>query len=328
MMFPWLSRIATRYERFQFHSLECELITSQPTTVAGRVYMAIDYDYADAPATSAVGMMSNRTAVEGPLWSNLRLRADPKELHPDMPWKYCNAVSRGNYVEPRTAFSGYLMVAASGVNFDPSPNVDLWVTYDVTLRIPVVEANEEGSVTGNTRVGNFPEIIGASLTGHVPLLNTAANALVPMLQCGAGGVPEMVYADAQMPRCFDLSRAVSAGLDNVSFTTVAKKTGVTPASLLSSLGGVRPVFPAYTAEGYFIGTWNTSDDGLFSAVGDPVETSQSNWATAGGDLRLLATTSLSKIVQAWPSARYLVPLWKSGFSIGDVVQGSRMKWEL
>lgn len=46
-LFPWLSQLAWSYERYSIISLNVEFIPSCPTTTAGLVYLAFDYDPAD-----------------------------------------------------------------------------------------------------------------------------------------------------------------------------------------------------------------------------------------------------------------------------------------
>jgi len=46
-MFPWLSRVAQNYESYRFKSLKFEFITTAPTTIAGSITMAVDYDPTD-----------------------------------------------------------------------------------------------------------------------------------------------------------------------------------------------------------------------------------------------------------------------------------------
>lgn len=328
MLFPWLSQIATRYERYQFHSLSVELISSSPTSLGGRVYLAIDYDYNDAPATSAQTMMSNRSCVEGPVWSNLTLRADPKELHPDMPFKYCNAITKGNFVEPRTAYAGFLMIAAAGIPFGETPVVDLWVTYDVTLRLPVLETYESGTAEGAHELGVFPEILGATGSFHMPNVSPSASSLVPVVVPGSQGVPAMTIDGVALSRAVDLSRAAMTGLSKALFETTITKSGVKPVDLYTTLTGLKPQFTLYGEDGRRLGDWTDEGDLAFSTVGDPADAAPANWQTNGGGIRVAATLGLSKILSTFPLAKYLAPLWRSGFAVTGIDRSSRMQWEL
>lgn len=326
IMFPWLSRIASRFERYQFHALRVDLVSSSPTTVGGRVYMAIDYDYNDAPATTAQQLMSNRTSAEGPVWAGLTLTADPKELHPDMPFKYCNAITKGNFVEPRTAYAGYLMIGSAGLFC--SAVVDLWITYDVTLRVPVFESSELGQCTGSVETGNFPELLGTTAAYHSPSLSVPANALVAQVVPGSAGVPPISHDGVSLPRVLDISRAASAGLNNLVIQTSCSKIGVTPSALMASMNGLRPSWQLFDSAGSHIGGGSYTPDYGYSTAGDPGDALDNNWSLAGGSFRVSSTLSLANMVKTFPSARYLAALWKGAAAIAGVTRSSGMKWEL
>lgn len=56
--FPWLSSIASLYDKYKFHKLKFSYINNAPTNVAGNVSLAVDFDTLDTtPATSVA--MSN-----------------------------------------------------------------------------------------------------------------------------------------------------------------------------------------------------------------------------------------------------------------------------
>jgi hypothetical protein len=56
--FPWLSSIAKLYDKYKFHKLRFSYINNAPTSVAGNVSLAVDFDTLDtSPATSIA--MSN-----------------------------------------------------------------------------------------------------------------------------------------------------------------------------------------------------------------------------------------------------------------------------
>lgn len=56
--FPWLSSIASLYDKYKFHKLKFSYINNAPTNVAGNVSLAVDFDTLDtSPATSVA--MSN-----------------------------------------------------------------------------------------------------------------------------------------------------------------------------------------------------------------------------------------------------------------------------
>lgn len=181
-LFPWLSLIAPSFERFRFTNLSFRFVPSSPTTTAGRFYAAIDYDYDDNVAGSKAQLMTNTSAVEVPVWMEAKLPAITAQLHRDQPFKYVSTNVKSNFVEPRTAYCGYLMCA-----FDtPTANLlyDLWVDYTIEFQLPVGDvpvnlvtapvvqpvANVASVGTGATKYG---------LASIVPVVNAALKVVAP-----------------------------------------------------------------------------------------------------------------------------------------------------
>lgn len=77
-LFPWLSTVASLYEEYQFVELRFALESDQPSTNAGSVMMAIDYDSLDAPPATKMQMMTYQNAVKGQPWTSFKLDALPR----------------------------------------------------------------------------------------------------------------------------------------------------------------------------------------------------------------------------------------------------------
>jgi len=67
-LFPWLSSIAPNYESYNFETLEFSYVTVAPVTTPGGITMAVDFDPADAPATSTFALESYKGAVSFPAY--------------------------------------------------------------------------------------------------------------------------------------------------------------------------------------------------------------------------------------------------------------------
>lgn len=52
LSFPWLSGLAPAFEMYEIRSLSFEYVSRCPTTTAGLIYMAVDYDAADSPVVT------------------------------------------------------------------------------------------------------------------------------------------------------------------------------------------------------------------------------------------------------------------------------------
>lgn len=85
-LFPWLSRIARNYEKFQFDHLRFEYRPSCPTTTSGVYTMCIDYDAEDVHEnlTDALeirsSFMSHPDSVQGSIWSPCSLTVPTNRL--------------------------------------------------------------------------------------------------------------------------------------------------------------------------------------------------------------------------------------------------------
>jgi hypothetical protein len=268
---------------------------------SGRFYCAIDYDYDDAPATSKQALMSNLTTQEAPIWEAVTLVADPRQLHPDMPYKYVSSSARNNFIEPRTAFSGYLMLA-----FDTTQKgqlFDIEVSYDVLLQVPVYEPN---GLTDGEPYGVIPDLetgtvkVGEHYYTPVAPVGVKASAGIPLRTPGALGVPRLLLPEtsANATAAIDLAHLAGSTITAVHECTQAN---MAPMELLTE---IRPTVLA--------AVYNSSGELLQRLDGyNPAITSGSNagsWNTVDGLLRSFASMSVSRIMELNPTARWLVPL--------------------
>lgn len=340
-MFPWLSAIANSYERFRFHDLQFEFVSSQATSTNGRIYAAIDYDWDDDVPTSKAQLMGNMTASEAPVWTNLKLKADAKALMRDMPWKYVNTAGRVVYSEPRTAYSGFLIVA-----FDtPTVNCrwDLWVTYDIELETPVVENSgvyiaDPG--TGTTQpyfadLSTFYNVFtGVTNRLMTPLWTSNRNigSLVREVIGGTADVPNFALPggwtiggnNRLVNQALDLARLGSKHY--LSLKGYAAMTGITPASLVGPSGFLRMGAVAYDSAGTILGDL-TQTNGQPKVGIDALDTGASceplTSGTAGLPARCTFTPSMDSVRKLYPTIRYLIPFMAILISGGlDPVAGS------
>nr|WRQ65146.1 structural protein [Tolivirales sp. gcode 6] len=78
--FPWLSGIASKYEKYRFRKLKFQLIPHAPTTASGTLGMYIDYDPSDRSAPSATSFFSNANAVTSQIWLDTTAVAKPQQM--------------------------------------------------------------------------------------------------------------------------------------------------------------------------------------------------------------------------------------------------------
>lgn len=328
-LFPWLSGIATHFERFRFRGLNFKFVSSAATSNPGRYYAAIDYDYDDAPANDKVSMMGNRTANEATIWQPMQINANVASLHRDMPTKFVSSYARGNYVEPRTAYCGFLMVAIDTTQADRL--FDMWVEYDVDLITPTSEGiTEQDSIFGLTppAVTNVTTALGGGFAAN-PWIRSVQPGPVRVVTPGAAGIPQMNYGSlttAPANYALDLGQLLASASRATNF--ILKYTGTETGSSPSNVIGTKQLnafAAAYNAAGTYLGDMFGLSSGQGKAVGVDVA---SDLTTLGAKFVDLATIALEEIVNVYPSVRYLVPYIQSSAAIGAGTSAFAFKVEL
>jgi hypothetical protein len=69
LSFPWLSRVAPSWEYYRFEKLCFSYVPTCSTATTGHVFMALDYDVADATPTSITQIDQLQTVSSGSVWS-------------------------------------------------------------------------------------------------------------------------------------------------------------------------------------------------------------------------------------------------------------------
>nr|WRQ65946.1 structural protein [Tolivirales sp. gcode 6] len=77
-VFPWLSGIASRYEKYKFKKLRFTLVPQVPTTQAGSLGLYFDYDPTEQTALTASSFFSNMNAVTKQIWMEATTVAVPQ----------------------------------------------------------------------------------------------------------------------------------------------------------------------------------------------------------------------------------------------------------
>jgi len=78
--FPFLSGIATRYDKIKWHALKMRWIPAVPTTTGGTISMYFDSDRKDAGATSVTDAMQNSSCKTSPVWDRMVYSCTKKQL--------------------------------------------------------------------------------------------------------------------------------------------------------------------------------------------------------------------------------------------------------
>lgn len=335
-LFPWLARIAACYERFRFDFIKVSLVSSVPTSAEGRVYMAVDYDYDDTVPVSKAQMMTNATAVEGPIWATLELRLPSSRLHGDQPWKYVSSLGRPNFVEPRTAFCGFLCVAVETSFVDPK--FDLIVEYCCELSIPTLEPSAivdtyDAGTPAIVTVNPFRAIAGIINGSEVWDDQTGGNMLsqegqIRRITPGTQNYPQIGYTNPvtlvtdMFRTALDLGQARSKGtlLANYTFNGAGADATKTPADLLNTYEPYMQ-FHVYDKMGAPLGIADHTDlSKVTHATSGPI--APDKFSLAGQALDAAAGIALEVLYATYPTARFIVPFLrtKASTAIGAAIK--------
>lgn len=144
--FPYLSTLATMFDKYRMHSLCFVVVSANSTVNGGRWYIAFDPDSSDTPPTNQIDYMSMRDSLSMGAWQsgNLTVKVDKSV-------KFCS------YVTDSLKDVGRLTL-------QPVGSLDLYVEYDVELidpqnSSPAVEFS--GSTLTTSILGSPSTRIGA-----------------------------------------------------------------------------------------------------------------------------------------------------------------------
>jgi len=148
--FPWMSKIASLFERYVFEKLEFyyrrEVSEFATNGQAGKVLLSVDYDASDAPPTTKQQVEDTVPHVDGmPCIEEMVVHCDPREL--------LGFAISGRYVRPgaqpfgtdiKTYDAGNLFVSTYG-NTNTSVIGELRVRYRCRMLVPVLESGNSSS---------------------------------------------------------------------------------------------------------------------------------------------------------------------------------------
>lgn len=144
--FPWLSQMAQLFESYKFNSLRFQYRTQAPTSVTGKVLLAVDYDAADAAPASKAVLLQERTKADDVAWQNFDVVCDRADLHKFGIQRYIRSQALAANLDIKTYDIGNLNVATQG-QAGATAIGEVWVEYDVELITP---NNSAGAVAGQS----------------------------------------------------------------------------------------------------------------------------------------------------------------------------------
>jgi len=168
-VFPWLSSVAAQFQEYRIKGMVYHYVPSSGSAVAstnaalGTVMMQTSYRSNDSAPLNKIEMLNEYWATEAvPSESFCHpVECDPKENPFNVQYVRTGSVPTGDSVLLYDL--GRTYIATSGQQIDGGVLGDLWVTYEIELKKPMVETNVTGknqsrsiSWTGGTIVsGNW-----------------------------------------------------------------------------------------------------------------------------------------------------------------------------
>lgn len=291
-LFPWLSSQAVGWEKYRFTKLKIELIPGNPSTLPGRVYAMIDYDYDDDVPTSMDGMAACYGLKTSDVWQPLTMEVDCARMSEGMPTRYVTGPSRINGVEPRTVYGGYFFLACQGTT--TACTWDMFVSYTCELKIPQGFAQS----TPSSIIPRTVPLAAVPAGNYYPV-SLSASGPVAVQMSGAGSVPSLtIPGGVGSIAGYGVLNTTEYRRGRVIFEPKIASNVGTPATNVPSLACEAWAFDAI---GNYLGVATP-----VAAAGAPLAAAVSTaWATAAADLKTSWDIPLSALYAAYPAMVYL-----------------------
>lgn len=170
--FPWLSKLARRYEEYKFKKLKFEYRSVCATSTSGVVMMSFDYDAADGLPTNKASQAQTVPNSEVNAWSSNDL-----VVNCDAGYKYIRSGTLQANLDIKTYDFGAMCL--SSVYGNGVVSGELYVEYTVELRKPTDGPTTSGKISCATTSFAVPFPAGSVVTGFNPYnLNSVATELV------------------------------------------------------------------------------------------------------------------------------------------------------
>lgn len=142
--FPWLSKKAQLYEKYQFVNLEFifkpEVSQYANLGQTGKVILSFDYDASDAPPSSKQNAEDTDPSADGMPYQEIHLKMRPNDLHKNSDAKFVRPAGLPGGSDIKTYDCGNLYVSTSGLEANSGTLGELWVKYDCILTVPILES--------------------------------------------------------------------------------------------------------------------------------------------------------------------------------------------
>lgn len=175
-LFPWLSSVANRFEKYRFRRLEIDYQPACSVTTVGTVMAAYDTDAADAPPTSKVQLMAYQNAARSAPWGRFSAKFPMVGQG--------NRYTRRGGVPTNTDIKTYdvaTLFVATSATAAAGQLGELYVDYEVELEVPQIQDTFLTAMLGSGLATN-----GADPWRTEPVI-TGTLSVVPIAGTGSAG---------------------------------------------------------------------------------------------------------------------------------------------
>lgn len=269
--FPWLSQVAQNFELYRFRKLHVDYLSSSPSSVAGAICIAPDYNSSDSTPANFQKLEQLNDAYRDLVWNDGSCIVNPPSMGAMGPDRYIRTGSLGSNLDIKTYDVATINVGTTG-QANTNQIGELWLSYDVDLFVPtsansninsygqIVNANGAGMATTNilgtagvssgpiviTHVLNVVTITGANVgaTYSLTYVGNAATFTTAVTGTAVGGTLTT-----------DLTVVDAAGQDAIAFFTLVPTANTVTVTLAGptviTTPGLGALYMAY-APGYLL----------------------------------------------------------------------------
>lgn len=193
ILFPWLSSVAQRYEKYVFRKLKLMYEPVCPTTTAGTVIVAVDPDASDTAPYSKQQMLAWQLSRRAAPWDEVALDLSRVCNLPQLYVLYGGVAPENTDI--KTYAAGTLYTAVQGTGAFSGVLGEIYLEYTVDLSIPNLEVppvvsggvtdSDSATVDNNKILGTNPKIKANVplkwVTGNTFSLSAAGQLLIDIV---------------------------------------------------------------------------------------------------------------------------------------------------
>jgi len=164
--FPWLSTLACNFDKYRMHSLTVHLVSSQPTSTAGRIGVGVDYDSTDTLPGDRVDFFNLTHHAECAAWDSVSLRVP---LRPEEKFVNSHTTSDSKLID-----MGMIVVMSDQIVATSAVLADVIFEYHVELLEPQQAPLFTQIFTSNNILlsDSFNTSVGPAIVTRVPSTST------------------------------------------------------------------------------------------------------------------------------------------------------------